>query len=453
VQYVSFQDSTDKLNGHGTHIAGSIVGRRAQNGRDESNGLADGIARDAKIAFYDMGNSFTGRMSIPPNQKDIFEKGRIAGAHLHSVSWGSPTNVYGPYDYQFDKYLYENDDFMIFVAAGNEGAGCPKANCRNYKELNYDISHTVFSPAVAKNVVSVGASNNEGNSKTAWYLKESDNVAFFSARGPTADGRSKPDIIAPGYSVLSAGARPSMEGECDPDSSHVFNFRTVDNDPTVGLSMKYGTSMSAPLATGAAALIRQYFEEGWYPNGKKTAQDAIEPSGSLVKAVLLNGGRAMNQVQNFLKYTYTQEYDQAQNFGMISLIDSLSIAGKNELITKIFDREEIKNGVTDSYTFLIDNASCDSNIELSATLVWAEPGATPGCMACTLNDLDLEFVKGGKNYYPNGLNKKDGINNAERIRIHTTDGEQVTIQIIGHNIITPTQKYSLAVTGCFIFVQ
>jgi len=450
IQYVSFIDSTDNFSGHGTHIAGSIVGRRARNGIHESDGLADGIARDAKIAFYDMGSSITGRMSIPPNQADVFEDGRLAGAHLHSVSWGAPSNVYGPYDYQFDEYLFKNKDFMIFVAAGNDGANCSKPEgCKTYKDLSYDIRNTVFSPAVAKNVISVGASNNEKNSKPVWYLKGSDHIAYFSARGPTADGRSKPDIIAPGYSIISSGARPNMKGECDPESSQTFTSEALDSNPTVGLSMKYGTSMSAPIATGAAALIRQYFEEGWYPLGFKSINNARKPSGSLVKAVLLNGGREMYRVQNFLKYTSTEAYDQSQNFGMISLVDSLSIRGKNEFSTKIVDRRQIYNGVTHTYAFHIDNTSCDNRIELSATLIWVEPGATPGCMACTLNDLDLQINIGRHTYYPNGLQHKDSINNAERVRVGTRNGNDAVVSIIGHNIASQSQQYSLIVTGCF----
>ncbi len=42
-----------------------------------------------------------------------------------------------------------------------------------------------------------------------------------------------------------------------------------------------------------AALIRQYFEEGWYPTGTKIPMDKLEPSSALVKAVLLNGGQFM----------------------------------------------------------------------------------------------------------------------------------------------------------------
>jgi len=449
VQYANFVDTSDRFNGHGTHIAGSIAGRKARNGVDVSNGLADGVARDAKIAFYDLENSNTKRLSVPPNQADLFETGRLAGANLHSVSWGSSSNSYGSFDYQFDQYLYEHDEFMIFVASGNGGGGCLKVEgCGSYTDFSFDISNTVLSPAVAKNVVSIGASNNEGNGQHDWYLKGNDHVAFFSARGPTADGRSKPDIIAPGFSVLSAGARPDMIGECDPSGNQELDVKTLERNPNVGLSTEFGTSMATPIATGAAALIRQYFEEGWYPSGRKNSQDEMRPSGALIKAVILNGGREMNRIQNFLKYTSTKEYDQAQNYGMISLVDSLSIAGKNNFKTRVIDGRKIHNGITHTYTFQIDTHSCDSDIEFSATLVWVEPASVPGCNACTLNDLDLRVNRGWQTFYPNGLKKKDSINNTERVRMSTKHQNTLVVSIVGHNIVTSLQKYVLVVTGC-----
>ena len=67
-------------------------------------------------------------------------------------------------------------------------------------------------------------------------------VATFSAEGPTADGRIKPDIIVPGESISSAkGYKYSSSETCE-------------------IVSKMGTSMATPIAAGAAALIRQYFE-------------------------------------------------------------------------------------------------------------------------------------------------------------------------------------------------
>jgi len=45
--------------------------------------------------------------------------------------------------------------------------------------------------------------------------KKKDQLADFSSRGPTADGRRKPDVVAPGMGILSAAARNGQTGECD----------------------------------------------------------------------------------------------------------------------------------------------------------------------------------------------------------------------------------------------
>ena len=92
------------------------------------------------------------------------------------------------------------------------------------------------SPAIAKNAVAVGALD-------ASYVK----VAQFSSRGPTPDGRLKPDLVAPGSSLVSAA-----DGEA------------------CGTVTMSGTSMATPIVTAAAALVRQYFREGFFPSGAKT---------------------------------------------------------------------------------------------------------------------------------------------------------------------------------------
>ncbi len=60
----------------------------------------------------------------------------------------------------------------------------------------------------------VGAHHNTGDSRPRGTLGPS-YIADFSSRGPTSDGRTKPDILSVGKAVLSAGALPSEFGECD----------------------------------------------------------------------------------------------------------------------------------------------------------------------------------------------------------------------------------------------
>ena len=106
-------------------------------------------------------------------------------------------------------------------------------------------------------------------------MRGKDYLADFSSRGPTRDGRRKPEIVAPGYYILSANANTNEVGECD------------DNG---GITFQAGTSMATPVVSGTAALVRQYLEDGWYPLGlRPVASNRIQPSALLVKAIFLNG--------------------------------------------------------------------------------------------------------------------------------------------------------------------
>jgi len=49
--------------------------------------------------------------------------------------------------------------------------------------------------------------------------------------------------------------------------------------------------MATPVTAGAAALVQEYFEDGFYPKGVRTNSDAFKPMGALVKAVLINGAQ------------------------------------------------------------------------------------------------------------------------------------------------------------------
>lgn len=79
-------------------------------------------------------------------------------------------------------------------------------------------------------------------------------VAPFSSYGPTMDGRIKPEIIAPGTSLLSARAFPGAASMPD-----------VTSCSTARMS---GTSMATPVVAGSALVARQYFVDGYYPTGR-----------------------------------------------------------------------------------------------------------------------------------------------------------------------------------------
>ena len=145
-------------------------------------------------------------------------------------------------------------------------------------------------------------------------------------------------------------------------------------------------------------------------------------------------------------------YDEIQNFGRVSLSDSLYIKGKSNIQAKVWDKQSIKDNDEHQFTMRIDQTNgCTSN-ELSATLTWMEEPSFPGCRFCVFNDLDLsvERLISTDIYFPNGLSQKDHVNNVERVRItNVFDKELFILRVKASNLANPSQKYALVVTGCF----
>ena len=202
-------------------------------------------------------------------------------------------------------------------------------------------------------------------------------LAEFSSRGPTGDGRRKPDVVAPGMYIQSARAKSDTQGECD-DSG--------------GLSFKAGTSMATPLVSGAAALVRQYFEEGWHVAGEANPGDGFSPRASLVKAVLVNGAEQLQGIQDdqTKQVTSTSAYDMNQGYGRVNLLKSLPLAGKNSIKGIFVDSKTLSTGDTDSFEVILSsNAGCSE--PLSVTLAWTDPPVGPMCDESCKKGNELSF--------------------------------------------------------------
>jgi serine protease AprX len=215
--------------------AEKYVGARGKN-CEEMILDSSGTAPKAKIAVADYTSSdmcSSGSMGFAsedlysyyfPNFYVIDDQARIS-----SNSWGisSCDGAYDSSGYYVDKYIWENQDFSVFFAAGNDGYSCGS-------------NPSVVSPATSKNGIAVGASETgrwpvNGESAT----NDPDTLAYFSGIGLTEDGRFKPDIVAPGYYVVSA------------------NSSGYQSSASCSVTYMQGTSMSTPIAAGGGALIRQ----------------------------------------------------------------------------------------------------------------------------------------------------------------------------------------------------
>lgn len=125
---------------------------------------------------------------------------------------------------------------IVVVAAGNTGFNDPMGTRRATPGVNDGNSYNTVSitdPGNADKVITVGA--------THATLPHQYGISYFSARGPTADGRRKPDILAPGEGIT--GPIPLVHDR-EPD------FKSYD-----------GTSQAAPHVSGAAALLMSRYPE------------------------------------------------------------------------------------------------------------------------------------------------------------------------------------------------
>jgi len=130
-------------NGHGTHVAASIVGSTDQGAWRQHNGMAPG----AKLAFTDLGVSTAARgagIGVPSNlYRDYFPYPWGAGARIFSESWGSDSASYDALSRGVDTMSWENSEFLAVIAAGNFGGLATDAN--------------INSPGTCKNSLTVGA--------------------------------------------------------------------------------------------------------------------------------------------------------------------------------------------------------------------------------------------------------------------------------------------------------
>jgi len=411
---------------HGTHTSGTVVGDAAgtfgastylaATPTNANHDLADGMAPNAQLLQQDIGNDSSGCLQIN-DLRGTLEQAVAGDAHIHSDSWGaSDGGEYAGDDNNVDYATNTLEDLLFVVAAGNDG---PSAK-------------SIGSPGNAKNALTVGALGHAG----------SQSVASFSSRGPTADGRIKPDIMAPGSSTISASG----------DSS---TTATIETPITTSMS---GTSMATPTVAGNAALMRQYFTEGFYPRGAKTAADAYNPSGMAMKAFLLNG---TNPLQGNNWPNNNIGWGRAWLDGSLWFADTMP-GGDDSRRARLFERTN-KAGMSEGDVHEYTIANVQAGVELRATLTWYDAEAAVGAAATLVNDLDLEVVGPGGTYLGNALTggvsttsgSADHKNTVEQVRLTTPVAGSYTLRVKGTSIPgngrpeTDRQGYALVVSGAF----
>ncbi len=409
------------LNGHGTHVAGSAVGTGAHSG-----GLRAGTAPDAGLYFICIGGA--GNSVYPPHLTDI-EEAYNTGARVMNNSWGAYSSaIAGAYTSNsefYDAICHNYPDLTILFAAGN-----------NNKKIDTEANCTLSTEAACKNVLTVGAAENDRPEYLQTYGQLFSNVAapfntdmagspqngtqqgmaFFSSRGPSKDGRAKPDIVAPGTWIMSTESLYDSNNNGTRSSYYTAMF---------------GTSMATPLTAGAAADAVQFLRE----------QGFSTPSSSLVKALLINGARNMGTGQ-YEGYTEIPAEDPncVNGFGHVDLAESLK-----PKVGKLFLHDGVIDDTDAEVAYVFAKSSPGP---VSATLVWNDYPGTVGAEIALVNDLDISVSCGGYEYYCDGSGEHcDSINNVERFRSDELPSGNIKVAVKGYNVMQGPQTFSLAVSG------
>lgn len=478
----------DVDSGHGTHVAGSVL-----SDGDDVGGFGIGIAPAAKLVFQATENwvvtsnlckTFYGYqndyyLTGLNNLYGLFQEAYNAGARVHANSWGS--DVAGDYtanSVTADDFIWDFPQMLITFSAGNAGAD---ANADGVVD-----NDSIGSPATAKNVLTVGASENErsdnypcdtsltytsrdttyqngqtcssmgdvnllGTPRQRWGFTANpiaddltagnqEQMAAFSSRGPTDDGRIKPDVVAPGTWILSTYSDLYQEGY------------DAGTNPQNGASQsdgwglprnpfyKYfgGTSMSNPIAAGGAVVVRDFYQKAY----------GLSASAALVKATLINSAVDMQDENN--DGADDNDYPIPNNHEGWG---RLNINAATDGTAKFVERTA---GLTTN-----GSASWTANVSsagpLRITVVWSDFASTASATINLVNDLDLEVTGPGGtplyrgNVFSGGWSQTGGSadrrNVVENVYIGSAAAGDWTITVKGFNVPNGPQPFALVVRG------
>lgn len=343
-----------------------------------------------------------------PNFVTMIDKVYLDGARISSNSWGSITNNYTIEGQAYDSFVRDaqrtvpgNQELTLIFASGNSGQG------------------KLGSPGNAKNVITVGASENirptarDGCGINPDGADDAMSIIDFSSGGVTTDGRVKPDLVAPGTHIQGARSQDDLYtggGVCGP-----LSFPSGQTLYT----WSSGTSHSTPAVAGAAALVRQFFQQS----------TGTPPSPAMIKAFLTNSTTYMTGSLAGGNLPAT-----TQGWGLVNLGRAL-----DEVPRLSVDQTQVITSTGHAVT--LRGSVADSTRPFRVTLAWTDaPGSPVGAVA--VNNLDLQVSVGGKTYLGNRFDKDvsieggqaDRVNNVESVWLPAGLEGDFEIRIVGTNI-------------------
>jgi len=375
---------------HATHVAGTI-------GASGVVSLAQGMAPSVGIDSYDWNNDhgeMAGRAATGPNQTgNIYvsnhsygfvrgwETGSFSGAsgpHWFGVSGQREDRGFGMYDgnsASLDAVHFNAPYYLAFKSAGNDRNDVAPATGATFYYVNGGVwvakaynpatdpfpdgwdtggFDTIEQEAAAKNIMTVGAVNDAVSG--ALRAPANGTMSAFSNWGPTDDGRIKPDIVANGVGLYSSVSTTNS------------SYSTYS-----------GTSMSAPNASGTAALLIDYF-------GEQVPGQAMR--ASTLKGLLIHSADDLG----------TAGPDYSYGWGLIDAeAAALQIKSHALYPNSRYLYEGLLTAANPTYSFPF---TWDGTSLIRATICWTDPAGLPQTgldnrTPVLVNDLDLRITGPG----------------------------------------------------------
>jgi len=474
--------AADLHSAHGTHVAGSVLGDGTSAVTAGSTIVPRGIAPAARVFFQAVEQSVNwkagiplppvGLFGLPDDLESLFAEAYQAGARVHTNSWGGPAkdnngnNIAGIYTQnarEVDNFAFTHPDMLILFAAGNDGQDEDGQGQAGDGTIDPD---SLGSPASAKNCLSIGASENlrPAGSNPAPGVDKSwtqfgkpggglrfpklgpakhvsddpEGMAAFSSRGPSDDGRIKPDLVAPGTNILSTRSSVFQSTAQEPEPL----WGEVKNpSPMRGLyCFSGGTSMSTPLVAGAAAIVRQFLGDV-----RQHFKPGEKPSSALVKAILINGAvRMKGQFAGELPAVP----NSASGFGRASFAQIFE-----DLLFDDDQAHAVGTGEMRLYNFVVK----DLTKPFKLTMVWTDAPAAVNFGGLT-NKLYLQLVTpGGQVQQGDTKPFPNAVNNVQQVVVSQPASGTYTIRVRGVTIVRhspivasldrPKQNFALVVSN------
>lgn len=352
---------------HGTNTSQCAVGNRSDFGLSDT---FDGVARGARIVFQDIGVPGSCGLSTPSSMVGMWDEVRAHGGHMMNGSFVTCSyGTYGSTAFDLDSYGWDHRDFLAFFSGGNGGSGnaCPGTN---------------------KNHISSGG-----------HYQVPFDDEHYGSYGPAPDGRVGPTVLAPACDHAGGNPPPfdydtsvSIQG----DDNDIVGLPSGESELVEGVC---GTSFSSPYLLGVGALIRDYFEKGFWPSGSANPDDTFAPSGAMVKATLINSGEYVVGCVGCV----LPGFMGSMGMGRVNLSSTLTLAGNPQTPpgTRIVDLG-MSNGLETGEVYEEYVEVADPAVPLKVTLVWVDrPGST------LTNDLRLVVIgpagTPGQTYYGNNF--------------------------------------------------